>query len=67
MQYTIIGGIKYKNKAAKKLNIPAFEPSKAEIYISDATPVCQVGDNVDRRLATVLVGNVNGKIIDISR
>ncbi len=71
MQYTIIGGIKYKNKAAKKLNIPAFEPSKAEIYISDATPVCQVGDKVSK--GDLIAKSINGFCVyaslsgDISR
>ena len=46
MQFTINGGIKYKKKSHKRIKLPAFSPKKADIYIQDATPLCQVGDTV---------------------
>lgn len=46
MQYTIIGGIKRKLTTAKKMNIPPFEPSEVDIFISEAAPIVLVGENV---------------------
>lgn len=58
MQYTIVGGIKYKNKATKKMNIPAFEPTVADIYTSDATVLVKEGDKV--ATGSVIARNENG-------
>ena len=46
MQFTINGGIKYNKKRLKTINLPPFSPRRAEVYVQDARPLCEVGDIV---------------------
>ena len=48
MQYTLIGGIKYRKKRLKEKHSPEFAPNEVSIFLSGAVPCRGVGETVKK-------------------